>query len=123
MLHWIAAGWEPYTIARVFSIFYAGLSQLSPICTERFHCKDSSVWTDIDFVRDDMFLEFGLTMTIRIGQIIGTGLGIAFAALRIYLRSKRRTKAEAKEEQKALEAWLKQHPEDREKLEAEQDVA
>ena len=123
VLHWIAAGWEPYTIARVFSIVNAGLSQLSPICTERFHCKDSSVWTDIDFVRDDMFLEFGLTMTIRIGQIIGTGLGIAFAALRIYLRSKRRTKAEAKEEQKALEAWLKQHPEDREKLEAEQDVA
>ena len=62
-------------------------------------------------------------MTIRIGQIIGTGLGIAFAALRIYLRSKRRTRAEAKEEQKALEAWLKQHPEDREKMEAEQDVA
>ena len=123
VLHWIAAGWEPYTIARVFSIVHAGLSQLSPICTERFHCKDNSVWTDIDFVRDDMFLEFGLTMTIRIGQIIGTGLGIAFAALRIYLRSKRRTKAEAKEEQKALEAWLKQHPEDREKLEAEQDVA
>ena len=123
VLHWIAAGWEPYTIARVFSIVNAGLSQLSPICTERFHCKDSSVWTDIDFVRDDMVLEFGLTMTIRIGQIIGTGLGIAFAALRIYLRSKRRTKVEAKEEQKALEAWLKQHPEDREKLEAEQDVA
>ena len=123
VLHWIAAGWEPYTIARVFSIVNAGLSQLSPICVERFHCKDSSVWTDIDFVRDDMFLEFGLTMTIRIGQIIGTGLGIAFGALKILLRSKRRRKAEAKEEKKALEEWLKQHPEDRERLEAEQDVA
>ena len=123
VLHWIAAGWEPYSIARVFSIVNAGLSQLSPICVERFHCKDSSVWTDIDFVRDDMFLEFGLTMTIRIGQIIGTGLGIAFGALKILLRSKRRRKAEAKEEKKALEEWLKQHPEDRERLEAEQDVA
>ena len=123
VLHWIAAGWEPYTIARVFSIVNAGLSQLSPICVERFHCKDSSVWTDIDFVRDDMFLEFGLTMTIRIGQILGTGLGIAFGALKILLRSKRRRKAEAKEEKKALEEWLKQHPEDRERLEAEQDVA
>ena len=123
VLHWSADGWEPYTIARVFSIVNAGLSQLSPICVERFHCKDSSVWTDIDFVRDNMFLEFGLTMTIRIGQIIGTGLGIVFGALKILLRSKRRRKAEAKEEKKALEEWLKQHPEDRERLEAEQDVA
>ena len=123
VLHWIAAGWEPYTTARVFSVVNAALSQLSPICVQRFHCKDSSVWTDIDFVRDDMFLEFGLTVTIRIGQIVGTGLRIGFGALKILLRSKRRVKKEAKEEQKALEEWLKQHPEDRETLEAEQDVA
>ena len=123
VLHWIAAGWEPYTVARVFSIVNAGLSQLSPICVARFHCKDSSVWTDIDFVRDDMFLEFGLTVTIRIGQILGTVIRIAFGALAIFLRSKRRVKKEAKEEQRALEEWLKLHPEDREVLEAEQDVA
>ena len=123
VLHWIAAGWEPYTTARVFSVVNAALSQLSPLCVQRFHCKDSSVWTDIDFVRDDMFLEFGLTVTIRIGQIVGTGLRIGFGALKILLRSKRRVKKEAKEEQKALEEWLKQHPEDRETLEAEQDVA
>ena len=123
VLHWIAAGWEPYTTARVFSVVNAALSQLSPICVQRFHCKDSSVWTDIDFVRDDMFLEFGLTVTIRIGQIVGTGLRIGIGALKILLRSKRRVKKEAKEEQKALEEWLKQHPEDLETLEAEQDVA
>ena len=81
VLHWIAAGWDPYYTARTFSVVNAGLSQLAPICTERFHCRDSSVWTDIDFVRDDMFLEFGLTMTIRIGQIVGTGLSIGFGAL------------------------------------------
>ena len=123
VLHWIAAGWEPYTTARVFSVVNAALSQLSPICVQRFHCKDSSVWTDIDFVRDDMFLEFGLTVTIRIGQIVGTGLRIGIGALKILLRSKRRVKRETKEEQKALEEWLKQHPEDREAHEAEQDVA
>lgn len=123
VLHWIAAGWEPYTVARVFSIVNAGLSQLSPICVERFHCKNSSVWTDIDFVRDDMFLEFGLTVTIRIGQIVGTALRIAFGALIILLRSRRRVKKESKEDQHALEEWLKNHPEDRTALEAEQDVA
>ncbi len=123
VLHWVAAGWEPYTTARVFSIVNAGLSQLAPICVERFHCKDSSVWTDIDFVRDDMFLEFGLAITIRIGQIIGCGIRIAAGALMILLRNKRRTKKEAKEEQKALEAWLKEHPEDRDLLENTENVA
>lgn len=110
VLHWIAAGWEPYNTARVFSIVNAGLSQLAPVCSERFQCRDSSVWTDIDFVRDEMFLEFGLTITIRIGQIVATGLSIGFGALRILLRSKRRAKQEAREEARALNAWLKEHP-------------
>ncbi len=113
VLHWIAAGRDPYLVARTFSVVNAGLSQLAPVCTERFHCRDSSVWTDIDFVREDMFFEFGLSMTIRIGQILGTALSIGFAALRILLRSKRRAKKEEKEEKKALEVWLNEHPEDR----------
>ena len=111
VLHWIAAGWDPYVTARTFSVVNAGLSQLAPICTERFHCRDSSVWTDIDFVRDDMFFEFGLTMTIRIGQIVGTGLSIGFGAARILIRSKIRARREAKEEAEALQKWLRDHPE------------
>lgn len=112
VLHWIAPAWNPYDSARIFAVVNAALSELAPICTERFHCRDSSVWTDIDFTREDMFLELGLTFTIRIGQIVGTGLSIAFGALKILLRSKRRAKREEKEEAKALEAWLKEHPED-----------
>ncbi len=112
VLHWIAAGRDPYLVARTFSVVNAGLSQLAPMCIERFHCRDSSVWTDIDFAREDMFFEFGITMTIRIGQIIGSAFSIGFAAVKIYLKSKRRAKSEAKDEKKALEAWLKEHPED-----------
>ena len=41
----------------------------------------------------------------------------------ILLRRKRRTKEGAKEEQKALEAWLKEHPEDRDLLENTENVA
>ena len=114
VLHWIAPSWnDPYLSARIFSVVNAAMSQLSPICTERFRCRDSSVWTDIDFTREYMFLEFGLTFTIRIGKIIGTGIEMAFAVLKIYLRSKRRVKREAKEEQQALEQWYREHPEDR----------
>ena len=119
VLHWTAAGSDPYLVARTFTVVNAGLSQLAPICTERFHCRDSSVWTDIDFVSDRMFFEFGLTMTIRIGQIIGTGLRIGAGALMILLRSKRRVKREEKENRQALEKWLAEHPEDAARYRAE----
>ena len=112
VLHWIATGEDPYMTARVYSVVNAGLSQLAPICTERFHCRDSSVWTDLDFAREGMFFEFGLAMTIRIGEIVGSGIRIAFGALRILLRSKRRVKRETKEEQKALERYLAEHPDE-----------
>ena len=118
-MHWTAAGSDPYLVARTFSVVNAGLSQLAPICTERFHCRDSSVWTDIDFVSDRMFFEFGLTMTIRIGQIVGTGLRIAAGALMILLRSRRRVKREEKENRQALEMWLAEHPEDAARYQAE----
>ena len=119
VLHWTAAGTDPYLVARTFSVVTAGLSQLAPLCTERFHCRDSSVWTDIDFVSDRMFFEFGLTMTIRIGQIVATGLRIGGGALMILLRSKRRVKREEKENQQALEKWLAEHPEDAARYQAE----
>ena len=113
VLHWITPGWwDPYVAARVFASVNAGLSQLAPICSERFHCRDCSVWTDMDFTREAMFLEFGLTTTIRIGQAVGSGIAVLFAVLRIYIRSRRRVKREAKEEKAALEAWLRDHPED-----------
>ena len=112
VLHWVAAGNDPYLTARIFAVVNAGLSQLAPICTQRFHCHNSSVWTDIDFTQKDMFFEFGLTMTIRIGQILGTGLSIGFGAAVIFLRSKLRAKREKKEEEEALKAWLKEHPEE-----------
>ncbi len=120
VLHWICPGsWDPYLMARIYAVVNAGLSQLAPVCDYRFRCRDSSVWTDIDFVRDDMKLEFVLIMTIRIGQAVGSGLKVAFAALNIYLRSKRRVKREEKEEKEALEKWLLEHPEDRILLEQE----
>ena len=112
VLHWIAPQWDPYTSARIFAWVNAAMSELAPICTERFHCRDSSVWTDIDFTRENMFLEFGLTITIRIGQIVVSGFRIAFDVLRIFLQSRRRVKREEKEEAAAIKKWLEEHPED-----------
>ena len=111
VLHWTCAGMNPYLNARVFAVVNAGLSQLAPLCSERFHCRNTSVWTDIDFTSEDMFFEFVLTATIRIGQIVRTVLRMAWEALLILLRSKRRRKQEAKEaesEAAALEEDLGQ---------------
>ena len=120
VLHWICPGaWDPYLMARFFGVVNAELSALAPLCSERFHCHDSSVWTDIDFVREDMKFEFCLVMTIRIGQIVVMGLKTWHDLLRIYLRSKKRRKQEKKEEEQALEKWLQEHPEDRALLEQE----
>ena len=102
VLHWIAAGFDPYITAKIYMYVNDALSQLAPVCDNRFYVKDCSVWTDIDFTLDDMFLEFGLTATIRIGQIVGVGLYLAFGALKILMKSKKRNKREAKETEKML---------------------
>ena len=98
ILHWVAAGFDPYITAKVFVYVNDALSQLAPICANRYRVKECSVWTDIDFIRDDMLLEFGVTMSIRIGQILGVGIVIAFSALKVLLRCRKRTKQEEKEE-------------------------
>lgn len=105
LLHYVAAGRDPYNTAMTFAYVNAALSTLAPMCAKRFTVKDCSVWTDVDFTRDDMQLDFGLAMTIRIGQIMGIALGVGFKALGILRRNKKRLKQEALEaENKQAEA-------------------
>lgn len=97
LLHYTAAGWDPYNTAMTFGYVNAALSSLAPVCAQRFTVKDCDVWTDVDFCDDWMHLDIGLAMTIRIGQILGVGIFLAFGALKILLRSKGRQKREAKQ--------------------------
>lgn len=107
VLHYVAAGNDPYDTAMTYGWVNAALSSLAPICSRRFKVKDCSVWTDVDFAADRIFLELGLAMTITLWRILGVINSIAFGALKILIRSKRRRKKEAKalkKAQKALEA-------------------
>lgn len=96
VLHYIAAGYDPYNVAMTYGKVNAALSAIAPACAQRFTVKDCDVWTDVDFTRDWMHLDFGLCMTIRIGQIFALVLGIGFGALKILLQRKKRQKQEAK---------------------------
>ena len=77
----------------------AALSTLAPICARRFQVKDLDVRTSVDFMLDHTHVDFGVATTIRLAQILGVGLGIGFAALKILLRSKKRQKQQAKLQQ------------------------
>ncbi|MBR1456973.1 MAG: hypothetical protein IJ594_07440 [Oscillospiraceae bacterium] len=97
VLHFLAAGRDPYNVAMLFAHVNAALSSLKPLCAQRFTVKDCDVWTDVDFTREQIELDLGVTVTIRIGQILGVGLTIGFGALKTLLRNKIRLRKERKQ--------------------------
>ncbi len=101
LLHYTAAGGDPYNVAMHFARVNAALSSLAPICAQRFTVKDCDVWTDLDFMSGKMRLEAGIALTIRIGQILGVGLTIGFGALKILIRNKVRLFKEKRQMKKA----------------------
>ena len=104
LLHYIAAGDDPYDVAMTYGWVNAALSSLSQPCSRAFRVKDCSVWTDVDFAADRTFLELGLALTINLWRIFGVVNSILFGALKILIRSKRRQKKEAKALKKAQKA-------------------
>ncbi len=94
LLHYTAAGKDPYNTAVTFGYVNAALSCLAPICAQRFTVKNCSVWTDIDFVKEKTEIDFGLAMSIRIGQIMAIVMSVGFKALGIMKRNKARLKAQ-----------------------------
>lgn len=107
LLHFTAAGADPYNTAMLFGYVNEALSVLAPLGHESFHVKHADVKTQVDFVGEEMKIDFGLALTIRIGQILGVVNSIAFGALGIILRrrnaNKKAARLAAKEEKTAAE--------------------
>lgn len=100
LLHYTAAGDDPYKTAMTFAYVNQALSSLAPICRQRFDTKDCDVWTDIDFTTEKTKLDFGIALTIRIGSIFGVIFTIAFSALGILIKNKLRLAKEKRQNRK-----------------------
>ena len=90
MLHYVAAGDDPYDTAVTYNYVNAALSTLAPICAKKYRCRDTDVWTDIDFNREQTQLDVGIAVTIRLGQILHGVNIILFGALGILIKNKMR---------------------------------
>ena len=88
LLHWVAAGKDPCDTARLFASVNAILSALAPYCAERFRCRNTDVWTDIDFTSDKMKLDFGIAVVLRIGAVFSMLFTILFGVIGILIRNK-----------------------------------
>ena len=94
LLHYLAAGDDPYKTARTFGLVNAALSGLAPICAKRYRVRDCDVWTRVDFTAEEMQLDLALALRIRVGQLLAVAFSLAFGAMRIFLRNRRRLRAQ-----------------------------
>ena len=97
MLHYAAAGDDPYDTVVTYNYVNAALSTLIPICEEKFIVKDSDIRTDIDFTADKTKVDVELCATIRLAQVMHMLFAIAFGALGVLIQNKRRLRREKKQ--------------------------
>lgn len=97
MLHYVAAGEDPYNTAMTYNYVNAALCMLSPLCAGCFRVKgDVDVRTEIDFAAEKTRVDFELSITLRLIQAVHALLVTAVGALGVLLRSKRRQRREVK---------------------------
>lgn len=100
MLHYVAAGDDPYNTAVTYNYVNAALSSVIPICEQKFIVKDADVRTDIDFTVDKMKVDAELCITIRLIQVVRMAFAVAFGALGILIRNKLRLLREKRQARK-----------------------
>ena len=121
MLHYTAAGQDPYNTAMTFGYVNWALSTLAPICAKDFRVTgDVDVWTDVDFTTDKMSVDFELSVTLRLIQVVHMALAVAFGALSVLIKNKLRLRREAKLAKKSADA--EQAPEEQSETTADTEI-
>ena len=97
MLHYVAAGEDPYDTVMTYNFVNAALCVLAPLCAACFRVRgETDVRTYIDFTIDKTRVDFEISITLRLIQAVHALLAVAFGALGVLIRSKRRQRREAK---------------------------
>lgn len=91
MLHYVAAGSDPYNTAMSYGYVNAALSALAPVCRKCLSVRDDvDVWTAVDFTADKTKLDAELSITLMPVQLVHVALVAVLGAIPILLRHKRR---------------------------------
>lgn len=101
MLHYIAAGKDPYSTAMTYNYVNAALSALAPSAAKVFKVSgDVDVWTDIDFTREKMLADARLCITLRLVQVVHVALVAGFGVLCVLVKNRIRIAKQRKTEKK-----------------------
>lgn len=105
MLHYLAAGNDPYKTAMTYNYINAALSTLAPLCEQSFKVKDDvDVWTNVDFTQEKQIIEAELSITLRIVQLLRVAFVFAFSAVGILIRNRIRLRREKRENKNNTQA-------------------
>ena len=97
MLHYTAAGEDPYNTVMVYNYVNGALCILAPICRKHLNVKDDvDVWTNLDFTTDKMQIETELSVTLRLIQVVRAALAVAVGVIGVLIKNRRRLKKEEK---------------------------
>ena len=97
MLHFTAAGEDPYNTVMFYNYVNGALCILAPICRKHLDVKDDvDVWTNVDFTTDKIQLDTELSVTLRLIQVVRAALAVAVGVIGVLIKNKRRLKKEEK---------------------------
>ena len=97
MLHFTAGGIDPYNTAMSLGYVNWALSTLAPICARKFKitCKPD-VWTDANFIEEFPSVEFEISLTLRLIQVVRMALAVGWGVVVVLIKNKLRLRREAK---------------------------
>ena len=97
MLHFTAGGNDPYNTAMTLGYVNWALSTLAPICARKFKitCKPD-VWTDANFIEEFPGVEFEISVTLRLIQVVRMALAVGWGVVVVLIKNKLRLRKEAK---------------------------
>ena len=97
LLHYTAAGDDPYNTAMTLGYVNWALSALAPVCAQKFKITcQPDVWTDADFTADKMSIDLELSVTLRLIQVVRMGIAVGWGVLVVLIKNKLRLRREAK---------------------------